>query len=168
MRDITSSKLLGSLYSDIVAVSFEIRNDLEILEEALGDSKKKETASNLRLSMEIDLEDRITSKKVDLEELEDASAAIEDILSGRASLKVNLLVDRYFSKIKERYETNPETDRIKVRILKSEIADIEAELEHEGYPIFGGYSSYKALMEEGEEGEQTEFNFDSPSEDEKE
>ncbi len=171
MHEITSSSLLGRLLNDIIASSADIRSDLEILEETLEESEKKESASNLRLSMEIALEDLIYHKKVELEILEDASAAIEDLLGGRVGLKVDIMVDRYLNKIKERYETDPKWERVKVRILKAEIAAIEAELEQEGYPIFGGYEAYKALMEEEkkkETAEQPASEFDPTSTDEKE
>ena len=171
MYEVTSSSLLGRLLNDIIASSVDIRSDLEILEETLEESKKKETATNLRLSMEIALEDLIYHKKVELEILEDARTAIEDIIGGMAGLKVDILVDRYLNIIKERYEVDPKRERVKVRILKAEIDAIEAELMHEGYPIFGGYYAYEALMTEEEEPEVTEqiaFDFNPPSSDEKE
>ena len=169
MIEMNYSKFLGKLYQEFVATSVTIRQELETLEEVIAESENHDNPTKLRLATELVFDEAINNRQEELEALEDASSCIEDIIDGKASCKVERLVKAYFDKIKERFELDPKKFGAAIRILKAEIRDIEAELEAEGYPIFGGYICYENMMlaEDEEEG-QNSFDSDNPFDEEKE
>lgn len=166
MYEVTVTSFLGHLYNDLVAECNHIREISEVLKGAVKKSQGKDNPSNLRMAVEVVFLSNLNRKYLTLEILEDEKNAIEDILNNRAGSKVERLVSLYLERIKERYELDPEKDRIAVRILKAEIGRIENELEQEGFPLLGGCACYESMMEEADE--QMEFDFSNPDDEGKE
>ena len=160
MTDI--QKFLGALYNGLNANCVEVRGEIETLEEFHEEIAQGEDLSISARAKLIILDDVISLKQDNLAYIEAAKDALEDIIGNLASAKVERLVVRYFNTIKERFELVAPENRVSARILEREIEDIEDELEKEGFPIFGGYSTYEAMMAEEDEEEQINFNFDFP------
>ena len=162
-NEVTVQQFLGALYNDFNSLCVDIRGQIATLEESISEMCQEVELRVPDQAMMVVLDHTLSRKRIDLDDLEEAKDAIEDIMGNSANTKVERLIVLYLDKIKERYAMIYPENRVAARILESEIYHIEDELAAEGFPIFGGYICYESMMNEDDEGEQINFDFDIPT-----